>query len=77
LPVAKNTVVKSAFTKARKKFSYTAFIELNEQLIKDTEQVFPLKKWKGFRLVAIDGSTIKVPNSKNPPGTLWYTKVRY
>lgn len=64
LPVAKNTIVKSAFTKARKKFSYTAFIELNEQLIKETEQVFPLKKWNGLRLIAIDGSTIKVPNSK-------------
>ena len=62
--IAKQIVVKSAFTKARKKFSYTAFIELNELLVEETKQEFPLQNWYGFRLVAIDGSTIKVPDSK-------------
>lgn len=61
---AKCRVVKSAFTKARKKFSYTAFIELNKRLNEETEQAFSLRKWHGFRLIAIDGSTIKVPDSK-------------
>lgn len=57
-------VVKSAFTKARKKFSYTAFIELNDVLIEETRQLFPLKHWQEHRLLGIDGSTIKVPDSK-------------
>ena len=36
--ISKPTVVKSAFTKARKKLSYTAFIELNELLVKETKE---------------------------------------
>ena len=61
--ISRPTVVKSAFTKARKKLSYTAFIEMNELLVKETKENIILQTWDGFRLVAIDGSTIKVPNT--------------
>ena len=67
-PLSKNIVVKSAFTKARKKFSYTAFIELNEVLVEETKQAFPLLDWHGHRLVGIDGSTIKVRSEERRVG---------
>ena len=62
-PVPSQVVDKSAFTKARKKFSYTAFIELNELLLDEIDHTFPLQTWHNFRLVGIDGSTIKLPDS--------------
>ncbi len=58
--IAENVVTKGAFTKARKKFSYTAFIELNNFIVEKVKTAFPLKTWRGFRLVGIDGSTLKL-----------------
>ena len=56
-------VTKSAFFQARKQLSPTAFIELNRQLINTiyhTPQHY--QTWKGFRLCAIDGTTIRLPD---------------
>ena len=56
-------VTKSAFFQARKQLSPTAFIELNRQLIDNiyhTPQHY--KTWKGFRLCAIDGTSIRLPD---------------
>lgn len=58
------TVSSAAFTEARAKLSHTAFIELNQKAVvelfyKDKHPLF-----KGFRLLAIDGSKIALPNSK-------------
>jgi len=58
------TVTKGAFTKARKKLSHQAFIELGRNLVSFFYTHFPCRKWKGFRLLAIDGSTGKVPRTK-------------
>lgn len=52
-------VTKSAFTQARKKFSYTAFVELNQRL--NTIQADHGRRWRGFRLCAVDGSMINLP----------------
>ena len=55
----------SALSQARQKFSHTAFIELLEKSV-----VGPMydsgnfKKFKGHRLLAIDGSTLRLPTSK-------------
>jgi len=57
-------ITKSAFFQARKQLSYTAFIELNRQIIvtayKSPEH---LKTWRGFRLCAVDGSSTRLPNT--------------
>ncbi len=46
--------------------SYTAFIDLNRQLVDSIyEQKVHYKTWKGFRLCAIDGSSIRLPNEPN------------
>jgi hypothetical protein len=62
--IAVRTVTKGAFTKARKKLSYQAFIELGRNLVTFFYTYFPCRKWKGFRLLTIDGSTGKVPRTK-------------
>jgi hypothetical protein len=63
--IAERTVTKSAFTKARRKLRHQAFIELGRNLISFFYNHFPCRKWKGFRLLTIDGSTVQVPRSKD------------
>lgn len=55
-------VHKSAFTQARKKLKSTAFIALNRLIIQQVEKSNTLKTWKGFRLYAVDGSRIRLPD---------------
>lgn len=55
-------VTQSAFTKARKKFSHSAFIELNQGLNEALTQRLPLQRWHGLRLLAVDGSKLRLPN---------------
>lgn len=58
------TISKSAFTQSRKKLLPSAFIELYEEQLKYFEKNAPHKQsWKGYRLVAIDGSLLNLPNS--------------
>ncbi|WP_261344000.1 IS4 family transposase [Candidatus Uabimicrobium amorphum] len=59
------TVTSGAYTKARKKLNYTAFIELNKQAVVETlYEDEDYRKYKGFRLCAIDGSKVRLPNEK-------------
>jgi len=56
-----------AITKARAKLKHTAFIELNEATvvpwIDSSEQAQPLRRWRGHRLLGIDSSLLRLPNS--------------
>jgi len=63
--VSTRTVTKSALTKARKKLHHQAFIELGRNLVSFFYDHFPCRRWKGFRILAIDGSTVKVPKTKD------------
>ena len=56
-------ITNSAFCQSRMKLSHTAFIELNDNIIEEfyTDNIFDL--WKGFRLLAIDGSRLQLPFS--------------
>jgi hypothetical protein len=60
----KETVTVSAFSQARKKLSYTAFIELGQKVADLYYSEGSYKTWKEFRLLAIDGSQIILPNTK-------------
>ena len=64
LECAERIVSKSAFTKARAKLDYHAFIELNHQMTDFFYREFPAKTWNGFNLMAIDGSTSALPMTK-------------
>jgi hypothetical protein len=55
-------VTSSAFTQARQKFSYKAFIELNKVLCSTFYKHNNLHLWHGLRLLAIDGSMISLPS---------------
>lgn len=70
-------VSKSAFTQARRHLRYQAFITLNQKAIIDV--LYADKKYhnfKAFRVLSIDGSKIKLPNTPEicrEFGTLSYT----
>lgn len=55
-------VTKSAFSHARKKLKWEAFQYLNKVGCESFYKDAPYKKWNGFRLLAIDGSTLQLPN---------------
>lgn len=56
-------VTKSALTQARKHVSHTTFIDLNHRVVNAYYTDHPeLKTWKEFRLCAIDGSQLRLPN---------------
>lgn len=54
-------VTKSAFSHARKKLKWEAFQYLNKVGCENFYKEAPYKKWNGFRLLAIDGSTLILP----------------
>ncbi|HOZ98302.1 MAG TPA: IS4 family transposase [Niabella sp.] len=58
-------IVKSSFTKARAKLKHTAFVELNKVCLKPFYDEAPYRTWHGYRLLAVDGSTAMLPNSKD------------
>lgn len=60
---ASEVITKSAFFQARKQLSHTAFIALNHQVVDSVYQGnWKPKTWKGFRLCAIDGTSIRLPH---------------
>ena len=61
IDVARRVVSKVALTKARMKLKFQAFTDLNHQLIGYFEKHFHPLTWQGFRLLAIDGSLIRLP----------------
>jgi hypothetical protein len=63
LPVL--TVTHSAFSQARQKLSHTAFIELLQTAVVDQYYATPsYQTWQGMRLVAVDGSKIRLPDTQ-------------
>lgn len=76
LDVANRFVSKAALTKARMKLKYQAFVELNHQLNAFFEKNFNPKTWFGFRLLTIDGSTIRLPRCEDITKHFGVWKVR-
>jgi Transposase DDE domain len=73
---AKITVDKSAYSRARHKLKHTAFIELNRRAVIDTMyEDGDYQKWRGHRLLAIDGSKIFLP--ENPATTEEFGTLPY
>jgi len=58
-------VTKQAFSKARKKLSPNTFILLNRKLVEEYYSDNLYSTWKGFRLIAVDGSDIQLPNKED------------
>jgi hypothetical protein len=62
--VSKRIVSKVALSKARMKLKYEAFVELNRHLIDFFYRDFQPITWHGLNLLAIDGSTARLPRIK-------------
>jgi hypothetical protein len=64
LSVVKRVISKGALCKARKKLKYEAFVELNHHMHSFFYKEFSYLTWKGFNLIAIDGTTLRLPNTE-------------
>ncbi len=64
LPVS--SFSKSAFVQCRKKIKPEVFKHLSNLLIEEfyTDNDASIKLWRNFRLLAVDGSTIRLPDTK-------------
>jgi len=58
-------VTAGALTQARAKLNPWAFKRLRDVAVSSFYAEAPYHKWKGFRLLAVDGSTINFPHSKS------------
>lgn len=59
------TMSKQAFSEARNKIKPEAFIELNNEVVSGLyDEAEDLELWNGYRLSAIDGSVLEIPNTK-------------
>lgn len=56
------TVTKSAVSQARQKLQASAFEALNERLLTSLEAFWSEPRWRGWRLVAADATTLRLPN---------------
>lgn len=64
LEVAERIIYKGSLSKARKKLKHEAFIELNESAVDYYYSHFAFQTWHGFNLLAIDGTTIRLPDER-------------
>jgi len=56
---------KQAFSQARANLSYTCFQELNDLALQAFYQEDRAGLWKGRRIIAADGSTVRLPESSD------------
>lgn len=57
-------ITQSAFTQARAKLSPKAFCELNTRVTESFYQQTKLNTWRGFRVCAVDGSKLRLPDEE-------------
>ena len=62
--VAERIIFKGTLSKTRSKLKFEAFTELNDHLVRYFYKHFPFQTWYGFNLIAVDGSTLRVPDEK-------------
>ncbi|MGB5736292.1 MAG: hypothetical protein WBM40_17790 [Thiohalocapsa sp.] len=59
-----HSVSKSALTQARAKLRPEAVSELSDALLAEAMGTRPVRRWHGFRLLAVDGSTFLLPKER-------------
>ena len=63
--LAEQFVGQSAFSQARLKIKPEAFVELCDDSVDHFYSNYDITKWKGFRLIAIDGSEVILPKTQD------------
>jgi hypothetical protein len=66
-------VSKAAFSLARRKLHFGAFVEINRVVIDSFYRGQVVRRWHGLRLLAIDGSTAQLP--RTPEVIQWFGVV--
>lgn len=61
--IALTTPSDSAFCQARQKIKHSVFIELSDHLVDSHYSNITVKDWNGLRAIAIDGSTVHLPDT--------------
>ena len=70
------TISKSAYTQAREKVNYEAFIELCNDIKEQFYKEYDYEKYKGFRLLSVDGSMVILPNNEDTKKEFSTTSVK-
>jgi hypothetical protein len=65
LEVAERFLYKGSLSKARAKLKHQAFVDLNDHMIRHFYDHFRHRTWHGFNLLAVDGTTPRVPDQKS------------
>lgn len=60
--IPRREITQSAFTQARRKLKYEAFVELNDLAVETFYADAPTHRWQGYRLLAVDGTTLRLPD---------------
>ena len=61
-PASVTPVSEAAFCRARKKLKPEALVTLNNVLLDSANQQIAQQRWRGLRVLAVDGSTGRLPN---------------
>ncbi|MEA5009814.1 IS4 family transposase [Clostridium tyrobutyricum] len=73
-----DVISKQAFSENRQKISPNAFIELNDKIVEVIyEECNEYELWNGYRLSAIDGTTIELPNTELLRNEFGYAKNQH
>lgn len=70
-----SAVTSSAYSQARQKLKHGAFIELDSDIKNIFYKESDVKKFKGFRLIAFDGSKIILPNTLEVSAKFGTTRI--
>lgn len=62
-PASAAPVSEAAFCRARQKFNPEALVMLNDTLVDATNEQIAQQRWRGLRVLAVDGSTGRLPNT--------------
>ncbi|MEN1968597.1 IS4 family transposase [Lentibacillus sp. N15] len=72
LPSSSDTYTKQSFSEARQKLRPVAFTLLNDEFIRGFYEDGDFKTFHNFRLLAIDGSVVEIPDTKETRNTYGY-----
>jgi len=62
--IPQRILFKGSLTKARKKLDHEAFEDINDHMVNEFYDYFNYLQWHGFNLLAVDGTTLRVPDEK-------------
>ena len=75
--IPRRFVTASAFSQARRKLSHAAFLDLLDLVCDTANQAPQIQTYQGFRVFAIDGSTMRLPDNRVVREAFGVTRNKY